>query len=327
IFEKLRSEFGVEPPTMEGYDTMRCMEAADRGDMRFGFCLGGNLYGANPDAIFTERAFGNIDTVVYLSTTLNTGHAWARGRETIVLPVLARDEEPQKTTQESMFNYVRLSDGGSPRHDGPRSEVDVIAALARRVLGDEGPVDFKAMQQHQTIRRAISRIVPGWERIGEIDRTQAEFQIEGRTFHTPTFGTPNGKAQFAVCELPDLALPDGQLRLMTIRSEGQFNTVVYEEEDLYRGQTRRDVILIHPDDVRRLGLAADQRVTIRSESGELPNILVRPFERIRAGNVLMYYPEANVLVPRHVDARSKTPAFKGIPITIESASNVAAPTA
>ena len=33
---------------------------------------------------------------------------------------------------------------------------------------------------------------------------------------------------------------------MTVRSEGQFNTVVYEEEDLYRGQTRRDVILLHP---------------------------------------------------------------------------------
>ena len=27
---------------------------------------------------------------------------------------------------------------------------------------------------------------------------------------------------------------------MTLRSEGQFNTVVYEEEDRYRGQERRD---------------------------------------------------------------------------------------
>ncbi len=31
------------------------------------------------------------------------------------------------------------------------------------------------------------------------------------------------------------------MRLMTIRSEGQFNTVVYEEEDIYRAQDRRDV--------------------------------------------------------------------------------------
>ncbi len=55
--------------------------------------------------------------------------AWRR--ETIILPVLARDEEPEPTTQESMFSYVRLSDGGPRRHEGPRSEIEIIAELAR----------------------------------------------------------------------------------------------------------------------------------------------------------------------------------------------------
>ena len=57
--------------------------------------------------------------------------AWRR--ETIILPVLARDEEPQPTTQESMFNLVRLSDGGPRRHPGPKSEVEVIATIAHEV--------------------------------------------------------------------------------------------------------------------------------------------------------------------------------------------------
>ena len=52
---------------------------------------------------------------VMLSTTMNTGHVHGLAAETIVLPVLARDEEPEPTTQESMFNYVRLSDGGPRR--------------------------------------------------------------------------------------------------------------------------------------------------------------------------------------------------------------------
>ena len=103
---------------------------------------------------------------------------------------------------------------------------------------------------------------------------------------------------------------------MTVRSEGQFNTVVYEEEDLYRGQDRRDVILLHPDDISRLGLTEEQHVTIRSETGELTGIRVRAFDKIKAGNTLMYYPESNVLVPRHVDGQSKTPAFKGVLVTI-----------
>jgi hypothetical protein len=39
----------------------------------------------------------------------------------------------------------------------------------------------------------------------------------------------------------------------------------------------------------------------------------------------MYYPEANVLVPRDFDAASKTPAFKNIEVQIE-ADSVYAPT-
>jgi anaerobic selenocysteine-containing dehydrogenase len=104
---------------------------------------------------------------------------------------------------------------------------------------------------------------------------------------------------------------------MTARSEGQFNTVVYEEEDLYRGQERRDLILLHPEDFPRLGLQPDQLVTIRSEAGVMANQIARAFDRIRAGNALMYYPEANVLVPRHLDPLSKTPAFKSVIVTLE----------
>src|SRR5262249_59101468 len=113
-----------------------------------------------------------------------------------------------------------------------------------------------------------------------------------------------------------LANGGNQIRLMTVRSEGQFNTVVYEEEDIYRGQERRDVILMNANDISRLGLHIDERVTVRSSAGALHNILVRGFD-IHAGNALMYYPEANVLVPATTDPASKTPAFKSVLVTIE----------
>ena len=90
---------------------MACMEASKAGKIKVAFCLGGNLYGSNPDSKFAKESFAEADLVVYLNTTLNTGHAHGLGKRTIVLPVLARDEELQATTQESMFNFVRLSDG------------------------------------------------------------------------------------------------------------------------------------------------------------------------------------------------------------------------
>ena len=158
------------------------------------------------------KSLAKLDLLVYLSTTLNTGHAHGLARETIILPVLARDEEPQPTTQESMFNYVRLSDGGPRRHEGPRSEIDVIASIAERVARPTAPgsaggsssatnastngheanprqshgltaLDWSQMRSTAQIRKAIAQIVPGFEQLAEIDRTKQEFQIGGRTFH------------------------------------------------------------------------------------------------------------------------------------------------
>ncbi|HUF95217.1 MAG TPA: FdhF/YdeP family oxidoreductase [Acidimicrobiia bacterium] len=317
IFNRLEETFGVELPTTPGLDTLDSIFTAADGNIDLTLCLGGNLYGSNPDSSFASRALGSIGMVVYMSTTLNTGHAWGRGRETLILPVLARDEEPQATTQESMFNYVRLSDGGEPRHVGPRSEVEVIADIGSRVLGNTGPVDWEAMRLHRDIRKAISRIIPGYEKIGEIDATKQEFQITGRTFHEPRFNTESGRARFHNVEIPELQGTNGKLRLMTVRSEGQFNTVVYEDEDIYRGQDRRDVVMMSSKDIDRMGLVVDQTVTVRSDTGALSNVLVREVD-VRPGNVVMYYPEANVLVSKVADPRSRTPAFKNTVITIET---------
>ncbi len=317
VFDRLQQDFGLQLPETEGLDTMGCMEAASEERMKVGFCLGGNLYGSNPDANFAATALQRLEMVVYLSTALNTGHAHGTAEETLILPVLARDEEQQPTTQESMFSYVRLSDGGPSRHQGPRGEVQVIAEIAQKVLGDDGPIDWNAMHRHSSIREAIGKIVPGFDGMSHIDSTRQEFQIEGRTLHEPRFPTPTGRAKFHTHPLPELAGDENSLRLMTVRSEGQFNTVVYEEYDLYRGQDRRDIVLVHPDDIRRLGLTAESRITVRSATGHLDNILLRPFDDIKPGNALMYYPEANILVSREVDPQSKTPAFKSVVVTLE----------
>ena len=114
---------------------------------------------------------------------------------------------------------------------------------------------------------------------------------------------------------PSRASNNDHLRLMTVRSEGQFNTVVYEEHDLYRGQERRDVIMMSKEDIGRLGLQEDQKVRVIGQAGEMPGVRVRPVD-IRQGNAVMYYPEANVLLPKDVDPDSRTPAFKGSVISI-----------
>ena len=309
IFDRL-DKLGFSIPSMKGYDTLACIKAAEKKEIDFALCLGGNLYGSNPDSVKSHNALSNIDTIVYLSTTLNTGHIMGRGKETIILPVLARDEENQATTQESMFNYVRLSNGGFNRFKNLRSEVEIISEIASRVVGDNKLIKWSKLKNHNSIRRLISEIIPGFESIKNIEKTNKEFHIPNRIIHEPIFPTKSGKAKFIFHEIPRMKeLKKTQFQLLSVRSEGQFNTVVYEEEDIYRNQNQRNVILMNKNDIKSLGFKKDQRVRVTSNIGMIENIVVRPYD-VKEKVAVMYYPEVNAIISQDADPLSKTPGFK-----------------
>lgn len=306
---ELERRYGITVPT-GGQDTYASMQAAHSGGIDAAVLVGGNLWGSNPDARWAAEALQRVGTTVSLTTRLNPGHFHGSGRTALILPMLARDEEQQPTTQESMFNYIRLSEGGQPFRDGElRAETDVLAALADRVLGRDR-FDWSGLQDHTQLRQAIAAVVPGYQPIARIE-SDGEFQVQGRSFHMPQFGTEDGKAHFQVVDVPPVA--DGFL-LMTIRSEGQFNTVVYDEEDLYRGNTGRDVAMLNARDAAEAGIAEGDLIEVRSSVGTM---------RVRAaivdvarGAVAMHYPEANALVSQRLDPESRTPAFKSVPVEV-----------
>jgi anaerobic selenocysteine-containing dehydrogenase len=172
------------------------------------------------------------------------------------------------------------------------------------------------MKDHDAIRRVMARVVPGYAKVERIAQTKEEFHVEGRVRHQPVFPTSDGKARFLIVETPADSLADGELRLMTIRSEGQFNTVVYEEEDRYRGQPARNVVLLHEEDMRARGIGDGAAVTVRSATGEMRGVRAAAY-RIARGCAAMYYPESNVLTSRAVDRKSGTPSFKNIPVRVQ----------
>jgi anaerobic selenocysteine-containing dehydrogenase len=116
-------------------------------------------------------------------------------------------------------------------------------------------------------------------------------------------------------QTPTRETAKSQYQMTTARSEGQFNTVVYEQEDLYRNQTDRWVVMMNPGDMKKDHLQENDRVTVRNETGIMEQVTVQSID-IKSGNIVTYYPEANVLVPNAVDKRSKTPAFKSVSVTL-----------
>ena len=314
VIQALESELGIELPESAGMDTLACLDAACKGKIDAALIMGGNLYGASPDSLWAQKALDHIDFKLFLTTTLNTGHVHGmENSEALILPVSARDEEWQPTTQESMFNYVRLSDGGIERLDNVKPEVEILASMAEK-MGLDSVLDFSAFKQHRHIRQVIARCIPGMANLKDIDIAKQEFHVKGRLLHTPDFKTPNGRANFVTHTLSKERLPSNVFSLTTVRSEGQFNTIIYEQKDSYRQVNDRWSLLMNVDDMDKLGVEEGGLITLTSETGTMENLKAKAFP-IPVGNLMAYYPEANVLVGREVDPRSKTPAFKNVEVS------------
>lgn len=308
VIRKLEHAFDITLPQKNGLDTMACMQAAHHGKMDAAVIMGGNLYAANPNSEWAAAALERIGFKLFLTTTLNQGHVTGNeNSECLILPVTARDEEWEPTTQESMFNYVRLSDGGIQRLPNVRPESVILADIATRVL-PKSPIEFQTFKRHRTTRQAIAEIVPGMEELADIDVAKREFHINNRILHTPSFKTATGKAHFKTSPLPTRD-DTGSFTLSTIRSEGQFNSIIYEEADSYRGTKSRWCVLMNQHDIDALGLEPGRTVTMTSKHGEMRNLLIYPFD-VPRGDVMAYYPEANMLTGTQVDPRSRTPSFK-----------------
>ena len=103
---------------------------------------------------------------------------------------------------------------------------------------------------------------------------------------------------------------------MTVRPEGQFNTVVYDTEDIYRGISGRNVVLMNEKNMATLDLAKSDRITVKNATGMMTAQKAVTYP-IKEGNIMMYYPESNILVLRDSDPQSKTLSFKSIEVILE----------
>ena len=329
IQQALEKLLGRSLSKVKGYDTHAIIEAADAGKVDTLICVGGNLYAANPDLNKVKRALNKIETIIYLATKPNLGHFHGlAGKNTIIIPVFNRFENPHKTTVESGNNFVRLNDEGEThlKKADLIAEVDFLTELAHRIHG-EYPVNWRKLQDTKYVRQLIAQTIPGYEKIGEIDETEAEFTISERIIETPQFPTPSGKAQMFVTPLPELKLPeikdfevaDGTqgivVALMTGRSYAQHNTVVYQTEDKYRGIPHRNCILMNKNDVEKAGFRQHQKVTVKGNVGELKNVEII-YGEVREGAGVMFYPEVNVIFKAEVEERCGTPAFKRVSVLV-----------
>lgn len=327
--KNLEREFNFQPPEKEGFDVVESIKAIHEGKAKFYFSLGGNLLSAVSDTDFAAEAFQKCDLTVQVLTKLNRTAVTCR-RTSLILPCLGRSEKDLQngkeqfvTTESTMMHVVRSHGVLEPASENLRSEVWIVANLAKAVLGEKSTVDWdKMIENYDNIRDAISRVVAGHENYNDNVRQPNGFFIPSKP-RQKQFPTESGKAIFKFHALPKIELKDNELLLTTIRSHDQFNTTIYGFGDRYRGiHGSRRVILMNPKDIRQRKFKAGQIVDIKSNyaDGErtAKRFVVVPYQ-IPERCVATYFPEANPLIPIESKAeKSNTPTSKSVNVTLQA---------
>jgi molybdopterin-dependent oxidoreductase alpha subunit len=344
IFEKppaafldaLGAEFGFEPPREHGHDVVDTIRAMRDGRVRVFFAMGGNFVSASPDTAVTEAALRGTALTVHVSTKLNRSHV-VTGEQALILPTLGRTEldhqesGPQAVSVEDSMSQVHLSRGRmKPASDHLLSEVAIAARLAEAVFGDDPHVPWRALAtDYDQIRDRIARVIPGFSDFNRRVRERDGFTLPHPPRDERRFNTPSGRALFTANRLEVLRVPPGRLILQTLRSHDQYNTTIYGLDDRYRGiHAGRRVVLVHPDDIAKLGLTDGEMVDVVSEwrdgvERRAPGFRVVAYQTAR-GCCAAYFPETNVLVPLDSTAEgSNTPTSKSVVVRFEH--QVAAP--
>jgi molybdopterin-dependent oxidoreductase alpha subunit len=334
--DRLGEQFGFEPPREPGYNTVETCEAVLRGDVKAFIMLGGNFVRAIPDHGQMEPAWRNLRLTVNVITKLNRS-ALLPGEISYILPVISRleiDETAAGPQVQSMEDTSGCIHGNRPlrKPASPHliSEMRLICELAKRVLDPNSRMRWDAyMHDYAEIRREIGETLPDtfWDyerRMWEPGGFKRPMPANKRDWHTDT-GRANFVTPSALEEDLDMpAVGHDVLRLMTLRSNDQFNTTVYGYDDRFRGiKNTRKVVLMNRSDIDRRGLKVGQAVTLRTVADDgvdrhLSGMLVVAYD-IPIGCIGGYYPECNVLMPVwHYAAGSMTPAAKSIPVTVHS---------
>ena len=323
FLDQIQKIFGFDPPRKHGFNTVEAIHAMLEGRAKLFFAMGGNFLQATPDTERTAQALRNCDMCVHVSTKLNRGHL-VRGKWSIILPCLARSEVdsqaygPQFVTVENSMGVVHSSQGHlRPADPELYSESAIAARLGQEVLGPETPVSWCwLIENYDRIRDLIAQTIPGFEDFNTRVRNPGGFHLYNGA-RERQFDTKSGKAEFSINPAPDLTLPAGAYRMMTVRTHDQYNTTVYGNDDRYRGiRGGRRVVFVNEADMHEARLTAGSLVDISNDFGGshriAPRFTVVPYP-IPRRCVGAYFPEANVLVPLNKYAEgSYTPASKDV---------------
>jgi molybdopterin-dependent oxidoreductase alpha subunit len=303
--DRLDSACGITSPRAHGLDTVGTIEAMGEGRVKVFVAMGGNFSLAAPDTAATFTGLRNTELTVQVSTKLNRSHL-VHGRRALILPCLGRTEKDiqaageQGVSVEDSMSMVHLSFGmRKPPSPHLRSEIAVLAGMARATLPDSATAWESYVEDYDRIRDTMARALDGFDDFNRRVRLPLGFRIR-QPARERVFLTGSGRAEFHSPTLPDVVPPAGKLMLSTMRSHDQWNTTIYSDNDRYRGvRNLRTLLFMNRKDMDERGLKEFDLIDITSFARDGSNRSVYGYRAVTydipLGCVSGYMPELNVL--------------------------------
>lgn len=334
FLDALEKEFGFAVPRANGHNVIAAIGAMLDGSAQAFIGLGGNFARATPDSALVEQALRKLKLTVHVATKPNHSHLMP-GDVSFILPCLGRTEidlnsagNSQLVSVEDSMSMVHGSAGiNRPASPHLLSEVAIVAGMAASTVGSD-MINWAALaDDYDLIRKHIEATIPGFEDFNARLRKPRGFHLRNTAAHRE-WVTPTGKASFSDIALPSETVNQAALKrhdhfaLQTFRSHDQYNTTVYGLDDRYRGvYGERQVIFMHPEDVKALSAKAGERVDVVCEYTDgiarvASDFRLVPYD-IPRGSIAGYYPELNVLVPiGSAGEESDTPTSKSVMVSV-----------
>ncbi|MBW4329537.1 FdhF/YdeP family oxidoreductase [Stakelama sp. CBK3Z-3] len=329
---RLKQLYDFNPPDWQGWDTVESCRHIIDGTCDGFIQLGGNFLRATPEHEKMVKGWEKIPLQVHIATKLNKSHLHP-GEDCWLLPCLGRMERdmqasgPQAVTMEDSFSHIYGSRGkATPASHHLLSEPAIVAGIAKAALEPNENVPWDAwVDDYSLVRDAIEDTYPDKFSNFNDRMWQPGGFWKGNPAAHRKWETESGKAEFNAPRAMNAAGFDdkpGRFRLVTLRSNDQFNTTIYGYHDRFRGiHGTREVVMMNHADMTALGLFEGDMVSLASDADDqedrvVDGLRIVPYD-IPQGCLGGYYPELNVLIPiEHHALESHVPAGKSVPVTI-----------
>ncbi|QPA33159.1 FdhF/YdeP family oxidoreductase [Thermaerobacillus caldiproteolyticus] len=275
------------------------------------YTSGGNFLETMPNPDFIRKALESLELRVHQDIIFNTSTLLDAKEEVIILPAMTRYEQPGGGTSTSTERMVYFSpEIEGPRIEEARAEWEIYIDLASRVKPEEKHlIHFSHAQE---IRNEIAIANRNYDGIQHLKKKGDVFQWGGAWLcEGGVWPTADGRGNLIPIELPELRKAEGQFFVTTRRGK-QFNSMIYSDKDPFNAADRYD-ILMNREDATKLGIREGETIVAYNRHGMMQGRA--RFADVKQGNIAVYWPEGNVLIPKGVyETYAKIPEYNTIAV-------------